>query len=694
MFGHVEEPWELAEHMRVVRELQERTGGITEFVPLSFIPFQTLLGRTHGVEEISREENLKHTAVFRLALGRSIPNLQASWVKMGLDAATEALSWGVNDLGGTLMEESISRLAGSYHGVRLDPPELIAAAHARRPRPAAERTTLYDIRAALAGRSRDGGGMSAAEGGAGEAITAQGLTDLRAELERLETEGRRDIAKRINAARELGDLKENAEYHIAKEDQAHLETRILRLSQRLRNAVVVEEGDRRPRRRLVRHDGRGRRRRRRRPRGDLHARRPHRGRPRQRPDLLRVPGGQGAHGRPRGRGRRDRHAAGRPPAARRPPRRLAVTAGDADVDRLFGLPLERFVAERDALAKALRADGRRDEAAAVKALAKPSVAAWAVNQAVRARPAEARALWAAGDALAGAQEDLLAGRGDALALRDAARGEQAARGALVDAARGLLNEAGARPRRGRARARRRDAPRRRRRPGRPRRRRRRPRRAGAPPRRPGPPRRRRAPPAPARRGRRQATTPGRRGAGPAPTRARRAGARAPRPAAAAVAGPAGAPRAAGAATAAPPRPPSAGAGRRRPPSGGGPTQERRREAEARAAAERRRGRGRAAPRAAHVGPARVREAEAAQARAELGGDAGRPRGGAGPPAARAAREQDAETRRAATAARREERRAAQVLDRARAALDERGDRRAAAPRPAVGGPRRRRSAPA
>ncbi|CAA9483377.1 MAG: 7,8-didemethyl-8-hydroxy-5-deazariboflavin synthase subunit 2, partial [uncultured Solirubrobacteraceae bacterium] len=145
MFGHIEEPWELAEHMRVIRDLQERTGGITEFVPLSFIPFHTLLGRTHGVEEISREENLKHTAVFRLALGRTIPNVQASWVKMGLDVATEALRWGVNDLGGTLMEESISRLAGSYHGVKLDPPQLIDAAHAAG-RPAAERTTLYEIR--------------------------------------------------------------------------------------------------------------------------------------------------------------------------------------------------------------------------------------------------------------------------------------------------------------------------------------------------------------------------------------------------------------------------------------------------------------------------------------------------------------------------------------------------------------------
>jgi FO synthase len=144
MFGHVEEPWELAEHMRVIRALQERTGGITEFVPLSFIPFHTLLGRTHGIEEISREENLKHTAVFRLALGRSIPNLQASWVKMGLDAATEALRWGVNDLGGTLMEESISRMAGSYHGVMLTPEELVAAAHAAG-RPVAQRDTLYGV---------------------------------------------------------------------------------------------------------------------------------------------------------------------------------------------------------------------------------------------------------------------------------------------------------------------------------------------------------------------------------------------------------------------------------------------------------------------------------------------------------------------------------------------------------------------
>ena len=144
MFGHVEEPRELARHMRVVRSLQERTGGFTEFVPLSFIPFHTLLGRTHGIEEISREDNLRHTAAFRLALGKSITNLQASWVKMGLDAATESLRWGVNDLGGTLMEENISRMAGSQHGVRLEPGQLIEAARAAGRSPA-QRTTLYDV---------------------------------------------------------------------------------------------------------------------------------------------------------------------------------------------------------------------------------------------------------------------------------------------------------------------------------------------------------------------------------------------------------------------------------------------------------------------------------------------------------------------------------------------------------------------
>ena len=75
---------------------------------------------------------------------------------------------------------------------------------------------------------------------AGEPITAEGIEALRAEIEELESTGRTEMAARISAARELGDLKENADYHIAKEDQAHLETKIKRLRTRLRQAVVVE----------------------------------------------------------------------------------------------------------------------------------------------------------------------------------------------------------------------------------------------------------------------------------------------------------------------------------------------------------------------------------------------------------------------------------------------------------------------
>jgi hypothetical protein len=117
-------------------------------------------------------------------------------------------------------------------------------------------------------------------------------------------------------------------------------------------------------------------------------------------------------------------------------------APDDAVDRLYGLPREAFVGERDALAKQLRADGRRDEAAAVKALPKPTVAAWAANQAVRSQKKAARELWKAGDALAKAQEALLAGKGSGAKLRDATEAERAAVEALVAAARGLLGATG------------------------------------------------------------------------------------------------------------------------------------------------------------------------------------------------------------------------------------------------------------
>jgi len=113
-----------------------------------------------------------------------------------------------------------------------------------------------------------------------------------------------------------------------------------------------------------------------------------------------------------------------------------------DADDLYGLALDAFVPGRDALAKRLRAEGDRAAADEVKALRKPSVAAWAVNQTVRTQPKAARALWDAGDALIAAQEDLLGGSGDAAALRSAVEGERAAVDALVEAARGLLTSEG------------------------------------------------------------------------------------------------------------------------------------------------------------------------------------------------------------------------------------------------------------
>jgi hypothetical protein len=118
-------------------------------------------------------------------------------------------------------------------------------------------------------------------------------------------------------------------------------------------------------------------------------------------------------------------------------------APDDAVDRLYGLPRENFIGERDALAKELRAGGRRDEAAAVKALAKPTVAAWAANQAVRSQKRSARELWKSGDQLSAAHDAVLAGKGSGAKLREATERERAAVERLVDAARGLLSAGGA-----------------------------------------------------------------------------------------------------------------------------------------------------------------------------------------------------------------------------------------------------------
>jgi hypothetical protein len=113
-----------------------------------------------------------------------------------------------------------------------------------------------------------------------------------------------------------------------------------------------------------------------------------------------------------------------------------------DPHDLYGLPLERFTEERNALSKRLRQDGRRDEAAEVTKLRKPSIGAWAVNQLVRTQRREVNGLFEAGDALQKAQADVLRGRGDSSALRGAADGERAALDALASKARGLLSSEG------------------------------------------------------------------------------------------------------------------------------------------------------------------------------------------------------------------------------------------------------------
>ena len=113
-----------------------------------------------------------------------------------------------------------------------------------------------------------------------------------------------------------------------------------------------------------------------------------------------------------------------------------------DVDDLYGLPLDQFIPERTALARELRKAGERERAGEVAALRKPSVAAWAVNQLVRTQRQPVADLLEAGDALRAAQDDVLAGRGDAQSLRAAVEQERAAVDALTDAARGLLSSEG------------------------------------------------------------------------------------------------------------------------------------------------------------------------------------------------------------------------------------------------------------
>ncbi len=143
MYGHVERPEHWAHHLLRIRNLQKRTGGFTEFVPLPFVHMEApmyLKGRARKGPTF-REAVLMH-AVARLALHPHIINIQASWVKMGHAGLAACLNAGCNDLGGTLMNESISRAAGTSHGQETSPQQMAAMIEAigRRPR---QRTTAY-----------------------------------------------------------------------------------------------------------------------------------------------------------------------------------------------------------------------------------------------------------------------------------------------------------------------------------------------------------------------------------------------------------------------------------------------------------------------------------------------------------------------------------------------------------------------
>ncbi len=143
MFGAVEQPRSWARHLVATRQLQRQTGGFTEFVPLPFVHMATplYLQKRSRRGPTFRETLLMH-AVGRIAYRGSIDNIQVSWVKMGADGVRQILRAGVNDLGGTLMDENISRAAGASHGQMMDAQRFTAIVEPLG-RSLAQRTTLY-----------------------------------------------------------------------------------------------------------------------------------------------------------------------------------------------------------------------------------------------------------------------------------------------------------------------------------------------------------------------------------------------------------------------------------------------------------------------------------------------------------------------------------------------------------------------
>ncbi|HEX2032185.1 MAG TPA: bifunctional FO biosynthesis protein CofGH [Actinomycetota bacterium] len=143
MYGHVDAPPHWVAHLRRLAAIHERTGGFTEFVPLPFIHQNApiyLAGKARPGP--THEENRRMHAVARILLDGRIPNVQVSWVKLGIDASTVMLRGGANDFGGTLMEETISRMAGARWGIRKEPAELEDAIRSIGRIPV-QRTTTY-----------------------------------------------------------------------------------------------------------------------------------------------------------------------------------------------------------------------------------------------------------------------------------------------------------------------------------------------------------------------------------------------------------------------------------------------------------------------------------------------------------------------------------------------------------------------
>jgi 7,8-didemethyl-8-hydroxy-5-deazariboflavin synthase CofH subunit len=146
MYGHVEEPADWVRHILLLRSIQKRTGGFTEFVPLGFIHENTRLYRHGGARPgAKRDEHLRVHALARVLLHGAIKNLQVSWVKMGFETSLACLQAGANDFSGTLMEESISKAAGATFGEYVSPEEFRAKIRSIGRVPA-ERSTTYKIR--------------------------------------------------------------------------------------------------------------------------------------------------------------------------------------------------------------------------------------------------------------------------------------------------------------------------------------------------------------------------------------------------------------------------------------------------------------------------------------------------------------------------------------------------------------------